>query len=171
MDQNFDQCFKWLLENEGGYCNDAGDPGGMTCWGVTHIDWASWTGHEPTESEMRALTPDDVKPLYKTKYWDAMQCGDEMPSGVDYALFDFGVNSGIGRAIRHAQAIVNCGQDGACGPLTLAAIKEHDAADLIKKLCDGRLAFLQNLSTFSIFGRGWTTRVNEVRERALNMVA
>lgn len=165
MQNNFDQCFKWLLENEGGYCNDAHDPGGMTCWGVTHIDWASWIGREPTESEMRALTHDDVKPLYKKKYWDAMRC-DDLPSGVDYAVFDYGVNSGIGRSARILQKIVGAGVDGAIGPQTLAAVKEHDAKTLVDELCNEREAFLHGLSTFAVFGKGWTRRVEQVRERA-----
>jgi lysozyme family protein len=168
MENNFPQCFKWLLENEGGYCNDAGDPGGMTCWGVTHIDWHEWTGHEPSEAEMRALTPADVEPLYKAKYWAKLVC-DFMPSGVDYAVFDYGVNSGVGRAARIIQKLVGVVQDGQIGPQTIAAINAADAAGLIEDLCDEREAFLHSLSTFHIFGKGWINRVEQVRERAKGM--
>ena len=55
MLKNFDDCFKMLLAHEGGYTNDPRDSGGMTNWGVTHIDWAAWIGREPTEAEMREI--------------------------------------------------------------------------------------------------------------------
>jgi len=170
MQANFDDSFARLIVHEGGYCNDAHDPGGMTTWGVTHIDWAAWIGHEPTEAEMRSITQDDVKPLYKKKYWDALSC-DELPNGVDYAVFDFGVNSGIGRAARFLQKIVHVTQDGAIGPQTIAAVNDFDPALIVKELCDARQQFLESLSTFSVFGKGWTRRVQEVAATAEQMVA
>ena len=42
---------------------------------------------------MKALTPDKVAPIYKLKYWDHVG-GDNLPDGVDLAVFDFGVHSG-----------------------------------------------------------------------------
>lgn len=39
---------------------------------------------------------DEAKSIYRSKYWNAMR-GDELPTGVDYCVFDYAVNSGTGR--------------------------------------------------------------------------
>ncbi|MDP2782891.1 MAG: putative peptidoglycan-binding domain-containing protein [Devosia sp.] len=60
--------------------------------------------------------------------------------------------------------------DGAIGPLTLDAIKTRialeGAAGLIDALCDRRLSFLTRLSTFAVFGKGWSARVKTIRQAA-----
>jgi lysozyme family protein len=169
MLSNFDNCLKKLLVHEGGYINDSRDAGGMTNLGVTAKVWAAWVGHDVNEKIMRNLTPSDVAPLYKRKYWDACRA-DELVSGLDYAVFDYAVNSGVGRATKTLQACVGVPIDGGIGPVTLDAIKTKDPAEIIKKLCDMRLDFLQSLSTFTTFGKGWERRVNEVKADALKML-
>ena len=170
MQKNFDQSFKWLMEHEGGFTDDSslGDSGGMTCWGVTHHDWAKWIGKEPTRAQMKALKQSDVKPLYKAYYWDILKC-DQLPSGLDYAIFDYGVNSGIYRAAKILQRLLGVTVDGIIGKETLKAVKDKDGTVLALKVCDERLGFLRSLRIFRNFGRGWTARVNEVRARVLEM--
>ena len=101
--------------------NHPKDPGGMTNLGCTKKVWEEHCGHEVDEKTMRALTPADVAPLYKTKYWDKVR-GDELPSGVDYAVFDAAINSGPGRAAKWLQTCVGVEPDGGIGPKTLAAV-------------------------------------------------
>lgn len=170
MKDNWEQCFALMLKSEGGYTNNPHDPGGMTNLGVTHIDWAKWIGHEPTEDEMRALTPKDVMPLYKAWYWDKVM-GDSLPYGVDYAVFDFGVNSGVARSVHYLQFLVGATEDGVMGPQTLAAVLKQDAGRLAAQLCEKRLEFLQSLKTWVFFGKGWGARVASVSETAQKMAA
>jgi lysozyme family protein len=170
MNGNFEQSLAFLLKEEGGYTNNPHDKGGMTNLGVTHTDWGAWIGREPTEQDMRGLTPEKVAPLYKQKYWDAMKC-DDLPVGVDYAVFDFGVNSGTGRSARYIQSVCGATQDGIIGPQTLAAVKSMDPIAVIDSLCDKRLNFLQALSDWQYFGNGWGGRVERVRQRAKRMVS
>jgi lysozyme family protein len=171
MKDNFDACLTLLLAHEGGYVNHPQDPGGMTNLGVTKRVWEEWTGHEVDEKQMRALTPELVAPLYKRKYWDACR-SDDLVSGVDYAVFDVAVNSGAGRAIKFLQSCVGVDADGGFGPRTLAAVKvaEQDPKRLIELYCAKRLEFLQSLKTFETFGKGWSRRVAEVKDKALTMV-
>jgi lysozyme family protein len=168
MKDNFDLCLAMLLSHEGGFVSHKSDPGGMTNLGVTRKVWEMHVGHAVEEADMRALTPDTVGPLYKKSYWDKAKC-DALPSGVDYAIFDMAVNSGTSRAARTLQQALGLIDDGIIGPNTLAAINGKNVQDLIKKICDIRLAFLQHLSTWPTFGRGWAKRVAEVEVDALMM--
>jgi lysozyme family protein len=171
MNANFETCLALLLAHEGGFVNHPQDPGGMTNLGVTKRVWEEWTGHEVDENQMRALTPELVAPLYKRKYWDAVRA-DELVAGVDYCVFDVAVNSGPGRAVKFLQSCVGVTVDGGFGPATLAAVKkaEEDPARLIEMYCARRLEFLQSLKTFETFGKGWSRRVQEVKDKALKML-
>lgn len=169
MNGNFDQCLKHLLVHEGGYVNHPSDPGGRTNKGVTQKVWEEWKGAESNEEEMRSLTVDQVAPLYKKRYWDAARC-DDLPNGIDYVVFDFAVNSGVGRSAITLQTICGVARDGAIGPRTLEAVKKYDPKTFIEKFSDHREFFYKQLGSYPVFGKGWIRRVNEVRETALNMV-
>ena len=171
MNANFDNCLALMLAHEGGFVNHPKDPGGMTNLGVTKRVWEEWVGHEVDEKQMRALTPETVAPLYKRKYWDAVRA-DDLVSGVDYCVFDVAVNSGPGRAIKFLQSCIGTTPDGGFGPATLAAVKEaeKDPARLVELYCAKRLEFLQSLKTFETFGKGWSRRVQEVKDKALKML-
>ncbi len=160
-----------MLEHEGGYVHHEKDPGGRTNHGVTQRVWEEWVGHEVDEKQMRALTHEMVAPLYKRKYWDAVRA-DDLVAGVDYCVFDVAVNSGPGRAIKFLQSCVGVTADGGFGPATLAAVKEaeKDPARLVELYCAKRLEFLQSLKTFETFGKGWSRRVQEVKDKALKML-
>jgi len=165
MKTNFDLALSQLLKHEGGYSNNKLDPGGMTNLGVTRAVWESYVGRESSEKEMRALTPAQVAPLYKRKYWDAIN-GDSLPSGLDICVFDCAVNSGVGRAAKMLQGVLGLTQDGSIGPKTLDACKTYTTKDLIDKFSDARQKFLESLPTFGTFGKGWTSRVAEVENKS-----
>ena len=125
MKNNFEKCLEMLLHHEGGYVNNVHDKGGMTNLGVTKRVYDKWIGRESTEQEMRDLTPDDVAPIYKKNYWNRVK-GDSLPSGLDWACFDWAVNSGSGRPAKAVQRAVGATPDGAIGPQTLGLIMEKD---------------------------------------------
>jgi lysozyme family protein len=81
----------------------------------------------------------------------------------------YGVNSGIGRAVKVLQRLVGVAVDARMTDALLALLAKRDAADLIGRLCDERLAFLKQLKTWPVFGAGWSRRVGEVRTAALAM--
>lgn len=170
MRENFGFALQALLKHEGGYVHHKLDPGGMTNLGVTRAVWEAWVGHPVDEKQMRALTPALVAPLYKKKYWDRIS-GDELPTGLDMAVFDFAVNSGVGRAAKLLQEVLGVAQDGAIGPKTLAKAIEKDSSQLVADYNAKRLAFLQALPTWQTFGRGWGRRVAEVTQQATQMIA
>lgn len=141
----------------------------MTNLGVTATNWQNWTHSAASEITMRNLTPDDVRPFYRANYWNALSC-DALPSGVDWVVFDFGVNSGVSRSAKYLQRALGVNADGYIGNITLDAAKRTDSKELINRLCDARQEFLKSLSTFNQFGRGWLRRVDEVRTQAESLV-
>jgi len=160
-----------ILKHEGGFVNHPRDPGGATNRGVT-IGTLRKLGIDKDGdgdsdiADLRALTEADAVAVFKRFYADAVQA-DLLPIGLDYAMTDFAVNSGPGRAAQHLQRILGVEADGHIGPKTIAALAGTLTPALINALCDSRMRFLRGLPTWPDFGRGWTARVEAVRREAL----
>jgi lysozyme family protein len=166
--ETFQVALPHLFGHEGGYADHPSDPGGATKYGITRATLSSWRGRSVTRTDVRRLTREEAGAIYKARYWDGVRA-DHLPAGVDYCVFDAAVNSGPGRAAKWLQAATRVAQDGAVGPVTLAAAGRRDPKELIDDICDVRLAFLRGLSTWSVFGRGWERRVGDVRRVARAM--
>lgn len=175
MNRNFERALSLVLKHEGGYVDHPKDPGGATNLGIT-IGTAKANrmdldkDGDVDKADVRLIKPANAGPVYKARYWDTVR-GDDLPSGLDYAVFDFSVNSGPARAAIYLQEIVGVAPDGKVGPLTLKAVAAMDTKTIIKKLCDDRLSFLKRLSTWSTFGVGWSRRVTGVRTESLKMAS
>lgn len=166
---NYDKCLETILHHEGGYVNHPKDPGGETNLGVTKRVYEEWGGTK----NMRDLTVSDVAPIYKKNYWDRLK-GDDLPNGLDLCVFDFGVNAGTGRSAKYLQKMVGTTVDGGIGPNTLkcvdAYVKDVGLDNAIKNFQEARQGYYERLKTFETFGRGWTRRVDETTELALQLV-
>lgn len=149
----FDVAFERLIGHEGGYVNHPDDPGGETNWGITKRTAleAGYTG------EMRDLTRDQAKEIYRVAYWDRARC-DEYDGAIAFQLFDAAVNHGIGNAIRFLQRAVRVADDGVMGPITMAAIESTSVTDVLMRFNAARLRFYTNLSKWPSFGKGWARR-------------
>ncbi len=167
---SYDEALARLLAHEGGYSNHPSDPGGPTNFGITIYDYRKYLKPNATAADVRTMKVEDAKAIYRSKYWDAMRCGELAP-GVDYCIFDYGVNSGTGRAPKVLQRLIRAPVTGRIDDATVRLARAHDSKRLIADICDERLAFLQSLSTWRVFGNGWGRRVREVRAAALAMAA
>lgn len=158
MKENYAACLQAVLRYEGGKVDDPRDPGGRTAFGITQGTYNGWRAAKglPLQDVFK-ITQDEVGAIYRQNYWDAIR-GDDLPDGVDMAVFDFAVNSGVSRAAKYLQAAVNVTQDGVIGPKTILATKTYVA----NKVTDSRLNFLKGLPTWGAFGRGWANRINDV---------
>lgn len=171
MQSTYETCLSLLLVHEGGYTNHPSDPGGPTNFGITIEDYRRYVKVNATASDVRRMRLDEAKIIYREKYWDAQRC-DELPAGVNYAVFDYGVNSGTGRSGKVLRRTLGLPVDSST--VTDAVIASGRAADpkiLIAAICEERLRFLQALKTWPVFGTGWGRRVAEVKSTALKMAA
>lgn len=170
MNSNFKQSLKYVLAHEGGYVDHPKDPGGATNKGVTIATFRRYVKKNGTKADLKRITDAQVEKVYRKHYWDAVK-GDDLPSGIDYAVFDFAVNSGPTRAAKFLQDVLGVPQDGKIGPVTLAVAHKKDARKVIDSLCGNRLAWMKRLKTWGTFGRGWTARVSAVETHAMEMAA
>jgi lysozyme family protein len=167
---NFERALPLVLMHEGGYVDHPKDPGGATNLGVTIGTLSSWLGRPATKADVKALTKATVAPIYRKNYWAAIR-GDELPAGLDYAVFDFAVNSGPKRAAMALQRAVGVADDGVIGSVTLANIANRPVDATIERIMADRITFLRRLSTWPTFGKGWAARCDGVLTQALNMAA
>lgn len=168
MKENLGASLDMILEHEGGYVSHKDDPGGRTNLGVTQAVYEDWVDKPVTEQEMRSLTVNDVVPIYENNYWKRIS-GDDLVSGVDFAVLDMAVNSGVSRAAKLLQAVVGVKQDGGIGPQTLSAVRRMDPIDIIENYAARREAFYKSLKTFDTFGKGWIRRNEKTKLEAIKL--
>lgn len=171
---NFNKSLALILKWEGGFVNHPADPGGATNLGVTLATarrlGIDVDGDKDTDiADIRSLKPSHAAKVYRYSYWDTVR-GDDLPAGVDYATFDFSVNSGVSRATKFLQKVVGVTADGVIGPITLDAVFAMSPNAVITTICDARLKWLTGLKTWKVFGKGWGNRVKDVKKNALAMI-
>lgn len=152
MKSNYEACLAITLKWEGGDVDHPADPGGKTRWGITQATYNAYRkAHHLSQKSVFTMTKPEMLAIYKENYWDAVK-GDTLGSGVDLAVWDYGVNSGPARAKKDLLSVVG-----------------GDSVSTIKKLCAKRMSFVRGLKTWKTFGKGWSRRIADVEARAVKM--
>lgn len=163
-----------IFGSEGGYSSDRRDPGNWTggTVGSGRLLGTKYgiAANSYPKVNIKALTLEEAAAIYERDYASKVRFA-ELPSGLDHAMLDFAINSGPRRAVEFLQRVLGVPDDGQFGSVTLKEATEADPAKTIKALCQARLAYLKKLKIWPTYGRGWTTRVNAVREFALKLAA
>lgn len=175
---NFESSLSLVLKDEGGYVNDARDPGGATNLGITQRTYDLYRrGIGKPVQDVRQISQDEVESIYRRGYWNACRC-DELPAGLDYTVFDAAVNSGPAQAAKWLQRIAGAIVDGKIGPQTLASVARLNVPQTIDAFCLERIEFLKTVRhkktgalLWTTYGKGWQRRVSDVRTNAKAMVA
>jgi lysozyme family protein len=170
MKETYNEAIAQVYKYEGGYSNDAGDPGGPTNYGITIIDARKYWKPDATANDVKSMPKSVAAQIYEEHYAHPLAY-DQLPSGVDFAILDYGINSGISRATKVLQRIVGVTPDGVMGPSTLSATSKANSVNLINGIYSERLSFLQGLSTWRLFGKGWGSRCNTGKAFALQLAS
>jgi lysozyme family protein len=175
MKGNLQHAIKLTFGEEGGLSLDRQDPGNWTGGkvGVGRLVGTKYgiAAHAHPNLDIANLTMEDAAAILDKGYWRKVW-GDDLPAGLDYAMFDYAVNSGPAQAVKDVQRVVGgVDTDGSIGPKTLKAIMAASPPVVIRGLMDHRLAFMKKLANWEHNKNGWTARVAHVREAALEMTS
>lgn len=181
----FDECFKLVLDSEGGYSDNTDDKGGKTNWGITEATLsAAFKVGIVSHNNIKDLTVEEAKTIYKVNYWDKCKC-DDLPKPLDLYVFDTAVNCGVGTSAKFLQEVINkavganiLAVDGIIGAMTIGAVEgwlsryKADCTFPVLFLCnlfmDRRLQYYSNIVAKNgsqlVFLRGWLNRVLKLKE-------
>jgi len=163
----FERCFEMLMDNEGGYADVSGDPGGRTFCGVSERAHAE-TFRRLMRAPDAAARRDILLAFYRAEYWTPMHC-DEYPMMVAYRLFDSCVLCGVKRATMFLQRACNMGGahlavDGKFGPATLSestGLAKRYPRNLAGALIYLLGEYLMGLDGLKKFHWGWVRRLED----------
>lgn len=159
MQQNYPAIQSWIGLSEGGFVDHPDDPGGATDRGITQATFDAWNRiHRQSLRPVRGISKAEAQAIIAHQYLDKVGA-DLLPSGLDYCVSDYAVNSGVSWAAKELQRVLGVTVDGVVGAQTLAAAKASDIESVITALCARRMRFLRGLRTWRTFGAGWSVRV------------
>lgn len=152
------------LKFEGGKDDDPVDPGGRTNQGVIQREFSAWLRKNgKANRDVFTMTDDERDAIYWENYGQKIRF-NELPPGIDLIVLDGSINSGPSQSIKWVQRALGITADGVLGNNTMELILANDDNDkLIADILERREAFLKSLKTFYHFGKGWTSRVNQLR--------
>ncbi len=170
---NFSLFIPILSKIEGGYQNLAKDDGNKnslgqlvgTNYGISARFYEGIIGRPPTVADMKAITKDKAKALYKKYFWDDIQGGSLINQSVANLICDHAVNAGespIGTIVQ--RILVNdFGKkitiDGDIGPQTAKAINSVNQQSLFDKIKAARESYYYSLG--GSFLNSWLNRLKE----------
>jgi len=170
MTDRFNRIIAIILENEGGFVNDALDPGGATKLGVS-LRFLKSVGDLRYDldhdgdidiDDIRGLTPEIAKQIYFERFYAPLRLDELTSTALALEVMDHGVNAGIRSAVMILQRIAGCKQDGVIGPKTIAAANTFKD-NIAYRYMQGRYLFYEDLveakPKFIKYLDGWNNRV------------
>jgi lysozyme family protein len=167
-DETFERAHKFVAEFEGTeFVDHPRDPGGATKFGITRRTLARFRGREVSKDEVKALTFDEAKQIFRKLYWAKMRCGS-LPGPLALSVYNVGVHAGTGTGARYLQNALNAlgaqlAVDGVIGDLTIAAARSAPLDTSCGRIIDQYEAKLRAHPAFDVFGRGFMRRVKSLR--------
>jgi lysozyme family protein len=155
-----------LLVREGGYVNNPADRGGPTNMGITQKTLSNWRGYPCTAQDVENLKEMEARTIYHEIYWvrPGFHQIDLSPVVIEM-IFDTGVHSGPGRAVKLLQKAIAVTVDGSIGPVTRQCAHRLGGQRLASLFIGERVAYLGRLiekdRTQAEFAAGWMARMRE----------
>lgn len=167
------------LEFEGGYQNFPNDSANYTRdktlvgtnRGISAIAYEQYLGRKPTIADMKAITPQIARAVYKKLFWDRMR-GDEIRNNsVAWIMFDSFIATGNLKLVREAINKIRPGSvdQGTAdfNQKTLSVVNGMDQKALFEAVKSANVAHRkrlaeQNPTKYGMFLKGWLNRLDDI---------
>jgi len=147
---SFETAFRFTVSHEGGYVNDARDPGGETKFGISKRSYPNL--------DIKSLTLDQAQAIYKRDYWQQASC-DRMPPKIAIAVFDAAVHHGPKTAIKLLQRALKVADDGEYGRITHGTLQARDCNETLELMLAQRAIYLTTCPAWPTYKLGWLKRL------------
>jgi lysozyme family protein len=170
---SFGAAIPYVLEHEGGWSDDAADPGGATKYGVSlrlirELGFDVDHDGDVDRDDVLALTREQAVDVFYREWWEKYDYGSLGSQLVAEKVFDLAVNMGPGQGHRILQRALRAAggvqllEDGALGPKTWAAARACDPWALRVALRSEAAGFYRLLAaqkpSLAVFLTGWLRR-------------
>lgn len=174
---SFAKCLSHVLKSEGGFVDHPKDRGGPTNMGITLSTLAKFRNRNVSPDDIKTLTYAEAASIYHREYWQRIQ-GDRLREpAVQLVIFDQAVNSGVSRAVKRAQVVVNLvapkgtsqlAVDGIMGPMTANAINACDPLLFARRYIQASqlyyAAVVASRPDQAAFIKGWLGRTHALQD-------
>ena len=165
---DFTPAFEKMIHDEGGYqlTDIPGDRGGQTYAGIARKPNPNWPGWALVDrQEMGGQLTPMVREFYRTNYWDRIRGDEIVDQQIAETIFNFGVNAGVGLAIKLAQVVAGATPDGGIGPKTIELLNRCTAKGFLASYTLAKITRYVEICmrdrSQSKFLLGWTRRALE----------
>jgi lysozyme family protein len=156
--------------SEGGYAERATEPGGAVNMGISFEQFSKWwyrthiAGSKPTFEDLKVMPRSVAEDIYGTEFLSRVRF-DVLPSGVDYAVADFAINSGVSGALNACRDALKIARPVASWHMDatlLNILRWRVREDVITSICDERWELMQSKPDFARIAKGRAKRMNAV---------
>lgn len=159
----FDDAFKITVGHEGKFSTDQEDNGNWT-GGKKGVGVFKGTKYGISAKayptlDIKNLTLDDAKAIYKRDYWDKYGFDKITNSSLAFKAFDIAVNAGPGTSIKLLQNATGITQTGKLDNYTTESINKTDPISLYYRFLEKVEEYYKGRETFWKHGKGWLARL------------
>jgi lysozyme family protein len=168
----------WTFLSEGLFAIRDSEPGGAVMRGISFTSFKEYWHRigregEPTFDDLAALTREEAEAIYADWFFKPIHF-DQLPSGVDYCISDFCVNSGVGGCLRSIQRAMGFPVTGKIDTnkqdaAFFWALRAREARDVIDAICEARLRLMMGSHKWPRFKGNWTRRLKLVKQRCYDL--
>ncbi|MEW6772937.1 MAG: glycosyl hydrolase 108 family protein [Bacteroidota bacterium] len=171
---SFDLAIPIIFKHEGGYQAHPKDSGNWssgkvgegvligTKYGISAPTLIAWRGKMVTPEDMKNLTEEEAKRIFKARYWDPLNLDKVKDQKVAELIFDAADGSGVGLAKKHTvRALNNIGIN--VSEYSVDAINRANPVRLFNALKEVRINFFKSIAANdpnkAVFLKGWLNRM------------